>query len=126
MILQHGSLIRLQPDQILYRRYDLDLRVYMIIYGTVELRKGEVADSEQLQEDLSSNRVKFGEGVGRYTLGTFVGEEWIYYKKYVQRDETCMACEPTCVLEISVESFECMRQAFSSHGRNRDVTMLET
>lgn len=38
-ILHYGSLIPLLPDQILYKRNELDLKVYMIIYGTVELLK---------------------------------------------------------------------------------------
>ena len=43
-------------------------------------------------------------------MGTFVGEEWIYFRKYMQREEACVAVEPSCVLEIQVESFEIIRE----------------
>ena len=46
---------------------------------------------------------------GKYTIGTFLGEEWIFFKNYRHREETCVATEPSCVLEITVESFEAIR-----------------
>ena len=39
VILQKGSLIRLEPDQVLYNEHDLDLKFYMILYGTFELMR---------------------------------------------------------------------------------------
>ena len=64
--------------------------------------------------------------MGRYTIGTFVGEEWIYFKRYTERQETCVAREPACVLDISVESFETIRETLLEQGLGKDVSMLET
>lgn len=36
-ILHQGTLLRLQENQVLYRCAELDLKVYIIIYGTLEL-----------------------------------------------------------------------------------------
>ena len=36
-ILHQGKLLRLKSNQILYQCEDLDLKVYIIIYGTLEL-----------------------------------------------------------------------------------------
>ena len=88
----------MHPDEVLYKHGDLDLKVYMIIYGTLELLKTALA--------LSSAEAV---GIGRYTIGTFVGEEWIYNRKYYAREETCKACESACVLELNVNSFELIR-----------------
>ena len=63
--------------------------------------------------------------IGQYTIGTFVGEEWIYYRKYIEREETCVASEPSCVLEITVESFEAIRKALVDMGHCKDITVLE-
>ena len=63
--------------------------------------------------------------VGRYTIGTFVGEEWIYDKKYVEREETCRSCDSACVLSITVEAFEEIRQALLAAGQSKDMTVLE-
>ena len=49
------------------------------------------------------------EPIAKYSIGTFVGEEWIYYKRYTKREETCVASEMSCVLELSVDSFELLR-----------------
>ena len=37
IIIQSGSLIRLETDQVLYRMDDLNLKVYLVVYGTFEL-----------------------------------------------------------------------------------------
>jgi len=39
VILERGTLIRLEPDQALYSEKDLTLKVYLIIYGTFELTR---------------------------------------------------------------------------------------
>ena len=61
-----------------------------------------------------------------YTIGTFVGEEWIYYKQYVERETNCNACEPSCVLEIDMEQFEEIRSQLLDMKMNKDVSMFES
>ena len=48
VILQKGSLIRLEPDQVLYNEHDLDLKFYMILYGTFELMKRRSKDVDMV------------------------------------------------------------------------------
>ena len=64
--------------------------------------------------------------VGRFSIGAFVGEEWIYFRKYTEREETCVAREPSCVLEITGNAFEAIRGHLFESGNGRDVSMLET
>ena len=72
------------------------------------------------------NKIGAGDLVGKYQVGSFIGEEWIYYRKYTHREESCVAREPTCVLEIDVESYEAIRSALLECGLGKDVSMLET
>ena len=39
VILQRGTMIKLEPDQVLYSEKDLTLKVYLIVYGTFELMR---------------------------------------------------------------------------------------
>ena len=55
-----------------------------------------------------------------------MGEEWIYYKQYVERETDCIACEPSCVLEIDVEQFEAIRGHLLELKMNKDVSMFES
>lgn len=64
--------------------------------------------------------------VGKYTIGCFIGEEWIYFKKYTEREESCLAREDSCLLEISVDSFEAIRKTLMGSGQKRDASMLES
>ena len=66
------------------------------------------------------------ESKGKYTIGSFVGEEWIYYKKYTVREETCVALGDACLLEFTVESFEAIREILIENSLAKDVSMLET
>mmetsp|Transcript_2247 Transcript_2247/g.3067 ORF Transcript_2247/g.3067 Transcript_2247/m.3067 type:complete len:102 (-) Transcript_2247:97-402(-) len=77
------------------------------------------------QSSLGSPRSSYKGSVGRYTIGTFLGEEWIFFKKYTQREETCIALEPSCVLEITVESFESIRKSMMDRRQSKDISMLE-
>lgn len=61
-----------------------------------------------------------------YRVGTFVGEEWIYFKNYVEREETCIACEASCALEIDVEQFEAIRGQLLDLNMKKDIVMLES
>ena len=63
---------------------------------------------------------------GKYSIGSFLGEEWIYYKKYVEREESCLAREDSCVLEFTVDSFEAIRRSLMENGQNKDASMLES
>ena len=47
-IFSHGSLIRLEPNQVLYAKDDLTLKVYLIVYGAVQLYQKDVADITRL------------------------------------------------------------------------------
>ena len=38
----------------------------------------------------------------------------------------CIASEPSCVLELTVEAFETIRKTFVDANLPNDVTMLET
>ena len=49
--------------------------------------------------------------LGKFGIGTFIGEEWIYQKQYTVREQTCVANEESAVLEISVNSFDTIRNA---------------
>ena len=64
--------------------------------------------------------------VGRYSIGAFVGEEWIYYKRYTDREETCVAREASCVLEMNTEAFESIRETLFDGGMSKDISMFET
>ena len=72
--------------------------------------------SPQHHQLSTASRSKARLIVGKYTIGTFLGEEWIFFKKYRHREETCVATEPSCVLEITVESFEAIRQSMLDNG----------
>ena len=87
--------------------------------GTVALTDGaSIADTVSSQQHQLStvSQSKARSVVGKYTIGTFLGEEWIFFKKYRHREETCVATEPSCVLEITVESFEAIRQSMLDNG----------
>ena len=64
--------------------------------------------------------------LGRYSIGTFIGEEWIFFRKYTDRKETCVAREPSCVLELSTNAYETIIEALFESGMGKDVSMLET
>ena len=64
---------------------------------------------------------------GKYGIGTFIGEEWIYQRQYTVREETCVAAEESAVLEISVKSFDAIRHALINEmGLAKDMSMFES
>ena len=44
--------------------------------------------------------------IGKYTVGTFIGEEWLFKKQWYERTESCFSKEQSCVLEITNKSFK--------------------
>ena len=64
--------------------------------------------------------------MGKYSIGTFIGEEWIYYKNYMEREDTCVAREPCCVLEMTTDAYDAISDALYSANLNKDISMLET
>lgn len=61
IIIQSGSLIRLETDQLLYKEEDLDLKVYLIIYGTFELIRNpypSTANSRLAMGGLPATEIK--------------------------------------------------------------------
>lgn len=71
-------MIRVPQGQVLYRPGDIDLTVYMIMYGTLKLYKPPTGidpstDYKSFEEATLHNEL------GCYKIGTLVGEEWIYY-----------------------------------------------
>ena len=69
---------------------------------------------------------KDSNSLGKYTIGTFIGEEWIYFKRYVDRQESCIAREPSCVLQIDVDTYETIRSNLLNAKLSKDVSMLES
>ena len=67
-----------------------------------------------------------GSGVSLLTIGNFAGEEWVFDKQYVQRKESCLAKDDSCVLEFTVESFDAQREYLLKNGMHKDVYMLES
>ena len=63
--------------------------------------------------------------MGKYSIGAFVGEEWIFYKRYTDREETCVAREASCVLEVDTEAFESIRETLFNSGMSKDISMFE-
>ena len=48
-----------------------------------------------------NERADMGSGVSLLTIGNFAGEEWVFDKQYVQRKESCLAKDDSCVLEFT-------------------------
>ena len=48
--------------------------------------------------------------IGKYTVGTFIGEEWLLKKQWYERTESCLSKQQSCVLEITNKSFKQIRQ----------------
>ena len=81
----------------------------------------------QLPLSLSSARKSTrGGDPNHFTIGAFIGEEWIYYRHYVERMETCTSVDEACVLEFNVEAYEVFRELLHQNGLSKDVYMLES
>ena len=178
---ESSRIITLKPEEILYQQGDLELRVYLIIYGsfillrdpnheTLPSSKNRQRSSTMRQADQTNDTAlelsnemdpskklvtevaelviheTFNETtnesgpvaldsltdngptelLGKYTLGQFIGEEWIYHKRYTKREESCEAVEDSCVLELTVESYELIREVLLGLGLAKDVSMMES
>ena len=55
-----------------------------------------------------------------------MGEEWIYFHRYTARTSKCVAKDDVCVLQITVDDFEQIREKLMNQGRGKDVSMLES
>ena len=61
-----------------------------------------------------------------YTIGAFVGEEWICNKRWVERSENCMAKEQSSVLEITQESYRLIRKDILDNQLKDDLYVLDS
>ena len=75
--MKKGKLISLEAGQTLFIVGDLDLKVYMVLYGILEITKP------------SDNEVNSSSD--KYYIGSYVGEEWIFFKAYTERQDNCLA-----------------------------------
>ena len=55
IILQTGTLLHLEPGQILYQKQDLDLKVFMIIYGSFKISEINEEIFHQLDKENSQD-----------------------------------------------------------------------
>ena len=81
-------------------------------HSTTTLDEDDVHPSQPRRSSVDGENF---ESMGKYTIGTFIGEEWIYYKRYTERGETCVAKEESCVLELSVDAFETIRRILAAN-----------
>ena len=93
------------------------------------LIKSVMASSPDIQRraiPTQKKQTKKPRQIGLYTIGAFVGEEWICNKRWVERMENCMAKERSSVLEISQESYRQIRKDILDNQLKDDLYVLDS
>ena len=86
-----------------------DNKVYFILYGTLTLHSAQKGKISTITEDNT------------------IGEECIFDKKYVKRQETVyVESDKAGVLELTTSAFMILKEIMYECGHKKDFLMLET